>query len=266
MQSTINPLTLRSIFLKPFFNEQPASEGATGFLASCYGKAYLITARHVVTGRNNDDGIPLDKKTLCLPNSLSVRVPRRSSGMLVFHDLKIVLYDDGNPDQGTPQWLEHPILRKDVDVVAIRIDGQSIEPDMVTPLKVAPISGISFGVSEGAMLAPTTPVRVIGYPFAKFGPAETAIWTTCHVASEYGARTDPFYLIDGRTREGQSGSPVNFYSASGDIGLFGGTISSPGPISFFAGLYSGRINKEADIGKVWKASVIREILEHHSKP
>jgi hypothetical protein len=33
------------------------------------------------------------------------------------------------------------------------------------------------------------------------------------------------------------------------------------PVTRFLGIYSGRINKDSDIGIVWKAEAIRELIE-----
>jgi hypothetical protein len=50
----------------------------------------------------------------------------------------------------------------------------------------------------------------------------------------------------------------------------GGTITAPGGgirvdssfvLEDFHGVYSGRINEESDLGFVWKASALREIID-----
>jgi len=43
--------------------------------------------------------------------------------------------------------------------------------------------------------------------------------------------------------------------AGGSIAIGGGMITE------FMGVYSGRINEESDIGKVWKASILKELVE-----
>jgi hypothetical protein len=41
----------------------------------------------------------------------------------------------------------------------------------------------------------------------------------------------------------------------------GGTAIFGGPVERFIGIYSGRINKESDLGIVWKASAIDELVQ-----
>jgi hypothetical protein len=85
-----------------------------------------------------------------------------------------------------------------------------------------------------------------------------AIWCSGYVASEpsqdYAGQ--PKFLIDCRARKGQSGSPViayrngSFTDSNGGINLGSGATWLP------LGVYTGRIHPEADIGVVWKWSVV----------
>jgi hypothetical protein len=71
----------------------------------------------------------------------------------------------------------------------------------------------------------------------------------------------PTFLIDCRSRQGQSGSPVIAYRGGGMVALTGGsTAVFAGPVYRFLGIYSGRINSESDLGVVWKASAIAELI------
>ena len=40
----------------------------------------------------------------------------------------------------------------------------------------------------------------------------------------------------------------------------GGVRIGPGQTTKFFGIYSGRINDQSDLGKVWKASAVAELL------
>lgn len=72
----------------------------------------------------------------------------------------------------------------------------------------------------------------------------------------------PIQLIDCRTRQGQSGSPVLAYRAGGSVALAnGGSAIFSGPVECFIGIYSGRINAESDLGVVWKALAINQLLQ-----
>ena len=68
-------------------------------------------------------------------------------------------------------------------------------------------------------------------------------------------------LIDCRARCGQSGSLVIYYIKIGQIEYDNGfTAVAKAEQSHLLGIYSGRINKESDLGIVWKTSVLREII------
>jgi hypothetical protein len=41
----------------------------------------------------------------------------------------------------------------------------------------------------------------------------------------------------------------------------GSSAAYNGPVAQFIGIYSGRVNKESDIGIVWKAAAIQQLLE-----
>lgn len=72
----------------------------------------------------------------------------------------------------------------------------------------------------------------------------------------------PIQLIDCRTRQGQSGSPVIAYRAGGSVAMADGSSAIfTGPVERFIGIYSGRINAESDLGIVWKASAINELIQ-----
>ena len=109
---------------------------------------------------------------------------------------------------------------------------------------------------------PSDAVSVVGYPFGQ-NAGGFAIWATGFVASEPKVDYNdlPILLIDCRSRPGQSGSPVILQRNSGMIFLENGSVVSDGsPRSRFLGVYSGRINAQSDIGVVWKASAVRELL------
>jgi len=73
----------------------------------------------------------------------------------------------------------------------------------------------------------------------------------------------PVFLIDCRSRQGQSGSAVIAYRRGGMVAMAnGGSAAFGGPVYKFLGIYSGRINQESDLGIVWKASAIKELIDN----
>jgi len=67
------------------------------------------------------------------------------------------------------------------------------------------------------------------------------------------------FLIDCRSRKGQSGSPVIAYRNGVWTAYDDNTSGVPnGPQFRFLGVYSGRIHSESDLGMVWKPRAIAE--------
>lgn len=90
------------------------------------------------------------------------------------------------------------------------------------------------------------------------------VWATGFLASEPDIDFNnlPIQLIDCRSRQGQSGSPVIAYRSGGGVALKDGSTGMfSGPVERFIGIYSGRINAESDLGIVWKASAICDLIK-----
>jgi hypothetical protein len=155
---------------------------------------------------------------------------------------------------GVPLWKEHPIHKEKVDVVA---------------LPLTEISGIAtypHALTGGTLLAigPTEVVSVIGFPFGLTSGGLFAIWATGFIASEPEVELDnlPLMLIDCRGRPGQSGSPVVAYRNGGTAVLEdGSTAFFGGPVFRLLGIYSGRVNEQSDLGRVWKTSAIQQLVD-----
>ena len=113
---------------------------------------------------------------------------------------------------------------------------------------------------------PAQRVSVVGFPFGERTGASFAVWATGFIASEpeinHGGR--PVFLIDCRTREGQSGSPVIFHNNTGGLLSDKFAIQATTSSSWLLGIYSGRINGESDLGIVWKTYAIAELLDYAS--
>ena len=118
----------------------------------------------------------------------------------------------------------------------------------------------------------TENVYIIGYPFGFNVSPENgkyAIWSTGTVASDPDLNLNingeqlPAFLVDAKTRHGQSGSPVIYYNKNGIDSDANGIALYGGPVTHEIGIYSGRINKESDLGYVWKWSLIKEIIDNN---
>lgn len=243
------PPSTRSLLLTSKVNETPLSY-ATGFTVIVDEQPFLITNWHVVSGRNPETGQPM-AKSAATPDALSIRhLTRCTSTEVAWGDFNEPLIDDS----GEPLWFEHPRHGRNIDVVALpltNLRGVHIQPYGPEVMQKTLRAGISDWVN------------IIGFPFGQSAGGSLPIWTKGAIASEPEVDYNllPCFLIDARTRQGQSGSPVLAYSPGGATELADGkTGFLSGPAGNLLGVYSGRINRESDIGRVWKFDVVAEIV------
>lgn len=244
---------------------------ATGFVVQRAGVCYLITNWHVLTGLDPITRFLLDPHGR-RPDSVRIAHTSASwnAGRPTFVEKVEPLYaaDDSR------LWCEHPDHGESVDVVALpltRLDDVKLSTyDPWRPPYVR------FGVGDE--------VSIVGFPFG-ISSDGLALWTRGSIASEFEEDHDgtPRFLIDARTRPGQSGSPVIFFRTGAYFEKYGGIVlpntshefvPTPGkPIApdlarpltgfteEFLGVYSGRIHADSDLGSVWRPSALRDILE-----
>lgn len=237
---------MKSLLLELRFNEQRLAT-ATGFLADAPAGPVLITNRHNVTGRHQETNQPLSA-TGGIPNRLAI-LHNRSDQLGQWLWQVEPLHDA----QGHPLWKEHPQLGAEGDFVALPL----------TQLNDVHRYPYTLGVGDpGVIVAPAEVVSVVGFPFGLTGGGGLAVWATGFVASEpdidYGGL--PRFLIDCRSRQGQSGSAVIAHRPGGAIATEQGVMIG-GALTRFVGIYSGRVNVESDLGYVWKAAAIRQLVE-----
>lgn len=238
-----------------------ASAIGTGFLWKANEQWCLITNWHNVTGEHPETGKLLSG---FIPNeitlSLKILIEERDGQKLIgSQDKTIELYKNDEP-----VWLEHK-LGKAIDCVAVPLDF-SVEQNLANK----PLNEYDFH----APLEPYVGMDcfVIGYPKGLMGRVNTPIWKRASIATEPLIDHDrkPLFLIDTASRKGMSGSPV-IARHSGIYGGKGGAIAPDtilGTVENFIGIYSGRVDDDElgiQIGRVWKASVIDEILAGDTK-
>ena len=230
-----------------YFNDQVISSGTGFVIFSCKGPM-LITNRHNVTGRDQ-------KTNKCLSNTWAI--PNK---IKIYHNYIGVIgkwaarFEDLY-DEESPRWIEHPTLGKDADFIALPLNNiNNVQMHAYDPACKDP----------EILIGPSESVSVVGFPFGLRSGGSFAVWATGFIASEPYVDHDsrPIFLIDCRTRPGQSGSAVIAYRGGGVVAKKGGVSSFyDGPVYQFLGIYSGRVNPESDIGIVWKSSAILELLE-----
>lgn len=251
----VNDISTKPCYIEIYCNNNLISK-ASGFQIH-NGHKYLITNWHVVTGRNFITNECLNSNC-AIPDKIIVTYKKYiESDKYEWTKSEILLYDS----DGNPTWYEHPKYGHKIDVIAI-------------PLEMYPHYQHykeSFNLNTNYNLNVTEPVYVVGFPLGytvKSKNEPHGIWTSGTIASDpdldivINDETLPGFLIDSRTRHGQSGSPVIYYSESGyDTHYNNGKAVWGNPFMKEIGIYSGRINKDSDLGYVWKWKVIKEIIE-----
>jgi hypothetical protein len=245
-QTSIARPTIASVFLQIEFQGTPLGSG-TGFVVDHDGTECLITNFHVVSGRHPETHVSLDS-TGAWPDS--VRILHNGKPLGHWIPKLEPLYDA----EGAPLWLEHPIHRSKVDVVALPLTE-------LTDIQTYPYDP---WLAPKAKIDMASALSIVGFPFGVAYGGAMAVWVRGFVASEIAIDFGdlPRFLIDSRTRSGQSGSPVINYDAMGSYtSASGGLVVGGGLIEDFVGVYSGRISEESDLGFVWKSAAIREVIE-----
>ena len=253
-----DPISFTTHHIHMCFKETNAVlSSGTGFIYKFEDDYFLITNWHNVSGRHPETRKCLSD-TLAVPDMISTmfRDPKQPARC---HRESIEIFSDEK--MAKPVWYEHPVHGNLVDVVAIPIP-QSISKSY----KLFAMNDISFDSDFKEEVADDT--FVIGYPFSDITYLQMPIWKRASIASEPDINIDklPKMLIDTATRSGLSGAPV-VMQRTGIHGMKDGKVTpatSIGRIRNFVGIYSGRIGNDelqAQLGIVWKANVINEILE-----
>lgn len=245
----INVNSLKSLYITIYYNETKLGT-ASGFMVKEKDNLYLITNRHVVTGRNNQTNECLNRMA-AIPNKLKVWIPQLKNNEYIWSNVEIKLYKENKP-----LWFEHRKYGSKVDVIAIYLGKDNINT-------------FFYSLNSNYKTIVTEQLYIVGYPFGyEVNPqnGKYAIWTYGSVASDPDLDINiekeqlSAFLIDARTRSGQSGSPVIYYSNNGMIRNNNGFSIYGSPITEPVGIYSGRINKESDLGYVWKWKILKEII------
>ena len=226
---------------------------ATGFVVEHDSKYYLITNWHAVSGRHRNNGQPLADHG-GTPTRIQIWHGQiGAAGIISWVLITEQLVDVNN----APRWLEHLHFGRRVDAVALPLE-------VTTGINLMP-----YNLAENPpILAADVPdsVNIIGFPYGIAAAGRIAVWVQGSIATDMEVHYEqlPCFLIDSRTRRGQSGSPVLAYRGPAEAAptTDGNIHVGHGGMSRLLGVYSGRINEESDLGLVWKTAAITEILEH----
>ncbi len=227
----LSTFSLRTVKIDCYFDDTWCGNGS-GFLYEKQSKIYLITNRHIVTGKNVLTQKHLHKSA-CEPNKIKIHLLYLENGQPKKEDGTLTLYEN---DQ--PRWLQY---KDNIDVVAI--DTNYSKPAL---LKVFTDSELT-----NQEIYPGHEVLIVGYPgFLLKSQAASwiekfdtfPIWKKGNIASEpILSLDDSPLLIDSATRPGMSGSAVltNIPTLREDesgirivphielIGIYSGRLTSP---------------------------------------
>ena len=237
------------------FNDTAIST-ATGFFWWHDSQTYLVTNWHNVAGRNAITDECLNEN-LAVPNRIDSSVICRAGKRgdeLIRKEISIK-WELGEESQ----WLQHPKSGQ-IDVVMCPIKT-SVDLRLVS---------IDENFRRGIITEVSDEVFLLGFPLG-IDVGGTPIWKRGTLASEPEMDVEglPILLVDTASNIGMSGSPVIIKQS------FGG--SSPRGVITVAGLtnvqlvgvYSGRFKSNGDLdaqlGVVWKASVLEEIVRSGHK-
>lgn len=231
----------------------------TGFFWRTDSGTFLVTNWHNVTGLNpstnsaNGSFSPTHFECECICKS-------EDANRTVLKSFTLPLYDMNE----TPLWKEHPRGR-DVDVVLLPINREAFDNVVPWALNEQDFEEVwSPRVGDEGF--------IVGYPEGMSGALATPIWKRGSIASEPGLNFEekPMFLFDTIGNRGLSGSPV-IGRDKGILKVDGSAVGASlsdiiGTWEKFIGIYAGRLSDEgigSQLGRVWHASVIMEILSKH---
>ena len=248
MPFRVSQPSFQSLYIEMRANGNTISRGTAFVANSSSGANFLITNRHNVTGRHQDTDEVLCTKTAAIPDSITVwHNSSAALGEFIQVDVPLLV-------GCKPQWIEHPVLQSSADFVALPISAR--QDIAIYPYRAEHLAHM--------YIEPAETVSVVGFPFGERTGASFAVWATGFVASEpeinHGGR--PVFLIDCRSRKGQSGSPVIRYRNGGGVITHDNGAEVVSPNCRLLGVYSGRINDESDLGIVWKAYALAELINY----
>lgn len=243
----IDPLSTQSLYLVLTKGNKELGR-ATGFVVEKNKKRYLITNWHVLSGRDPRTNQPIDPNGET-PDRVYVVHHAKKLGTWVAKPKPEMLYDK----RGERTWIEHKNGRA-VDVVALPLKNLT---------KDVQIHPLDLSLADADVVPQVAmSVSIIGFPLGLTSARLFPIWKTGHIASDpdLDYNSEPLFLIDATTRGGMSGSPVVLRTTGGYKKKDGKYVSLSGPVTLFLGVYSGRIHKDSEIGKVWRPRLIKEML------
>ena len=198
------------------------------------GSIYLVTARHVLTGRSPFNDEILSKNGF-IPRRITVYPTRVENNQWFRQEVTLEV----NPEQ--PNWLQDPEFgHLKTDIAALHLGSDSVSEFRCLNDQTDIFDEIFTLVGMEC--------SVVGYPTPNFSGLMTPIWRRGAIASEPRLPLDdkPMFLLDAATSPGFSGSPV-FRQHFGPLpvqeqdGNLGMALDNVRKLSL-VGIYAGRFS------------------------
>lgn len=233
--ATISSLSMSATLIEQLSNDgsdTTISHGSGAFWRHG-GKIYLLSARHVLSGRSPFDNSLLSSNCY-IPRRIAAYpaieiMPDRWMRQKVFIDI---------PEDGG--WIQDP------DFEVLRTDIAAIPLGIEIPQRIQCLNDHG-NIFEEIFTHVGMDCAVVGYPTNSFGGLMTPIWRRGTIASEPLLPVDskPMFLLDASTSPGFSGSPVfrRHYGAlpqlqpDGSINILADRVMT----TSFVGIYAGRL-------------------------
>jgi hypothetical protein len=247
-QTRLDYLSVRSLLLELTSNNVCLGT-ATGFVVEKNSKYYLVTNWHVITGRRPDTGVPMDPQGRT-PDQVKI-LHNTKNKLGNWHWVTENLFD---PDTHSPRYLEHPALKRDVDIVMLPLEKKDDVQFYPLDLELR---------KKSMELVPAGQVSIVGFPFAHASHEGLPIWKSGAIASDpdINYMKSPQFLVDATGRPGMSGSPVYARRIGGYRDEDGNIMVTPETADKFLGVYAGTIDGTSEVGRVWKASALMDIYD-----
>lgn len=252
----------------------------SAFVCRLDGKDCLVTARHNVTGRHwvtNEflcgySTEPTHLRVMFFKDSpekwaisRSADNPRAGNSQILLQLYLVPLIGQ----DWQPIWTQHAVLGADMDVAVVPFRPPNDAFIMNWEREVAPRTDPGQ-CPWPSQLFPDEDVFIVGHPYRLTTGPNLPLWVRGTIASNpmFGYHTNgksyPLWLIDARTRRGQSGALVMRYRPPGSVQVRNDQQagSSPYPDSQLLGVYSGRTSDESDLGFVWPMDEVDEICRN----
>jgi hypothetical protein len=234
----------------------------TGFFIFIGGLKYIVSAWHVIAGRDPTTGQPRNKCGMT-PDRMVLAVSSIKETQIMWTLLNV---DLGSAIDGGATWYAHPAHGQDVDIAVVPL-GENFESGLARDLLDPEGHDPNMFIDTGA------DVFLPGFPLG-IGDHFFPVWKRASVATslEWGDGEKLRFLVDTASREGMSGAPCFAISNWRHYSKIPGStkvVIVERPLSHrLLGVYTGRLNAKDDLGAqlgiVWRENLIFDIIRARS--